>query len=377
MAVLIRIFSISLLCLVCASCSGSGQPPQGEAPKVGVFQVFEKELRLQQTFPGRVIAYNTAEIRPQVGGIILKRAFEEGSLVNEGDILYEIDPAPYQAVLDKALAREKNLANLANRRKTLMVNRAVSRQEYEDAHYDWQQAKAELDTARLNLRYCTVKAPLSGKIGKSDITMGALVVAGQPLPMATIHQIDPVHVDIYPAVTQVAKLLGKGEKALASVVAGLVPDGGEAYPLLGNIQFIDNHVKEGTNTLGVRLVFANPKGALVPGMFARATLMDKESQSYRLVPQQAVFRNAEGQTQVWVVKDDTTAELRSVVLGESLGNVWVVLDGLVSGENVITEGHLRVRETAPVAPHPAQNIQLLFDFSDTPEDWEAFEQPIK
>lgn len=374
MAVLTRLFPTIFLCFLCLSCSDSGSPPQGEMPKVGVFQVFEKKLRLQQTFPGRVIAYNTAEIRPQVGGIILKRTFEEGSLVKEGDILYEIDPAPYQAVFDKALAREKNLENLAQRRKTLMVNKAVSRQEYEDAYYDWQQAKAELDTARLNLRYCTVKAPLSGKIGKSDITMGALVVADQPFPMATIHQIDPVHVDIYPAVAQVSKLLDKGDKALESVVAGLVPDGSKAYPLLGRIQFIDNHVKEGSNTLGIRLVFDNPKGVLVPGMFARATLMDKESQPYTLVPQQAVFRDAQGQTQVWVVKDDHMVELRSVIVGESLGNVWIVLDGLTPGENVVTEGHLRVREGAPVDQHSAQNIELLFDFSDEGLG-EAFQQP--
>ena len=158
-------------------------------------------------------------------------------------------------------------------------------------------------------------------------------------------------------------------------MVGLVPDGGAAYAHLGRIQFIDNHVKEGTNTLGVRLVFANPDGALVPGMFARATLMDKENQIYTLVPQQAVFRNAQGQTQVWVIKDDNTAELRPVTLGESVGNVWIVLEGLVPGENVVTEGHLRVREAVPVDPHPAQNVQLLFDFSDDAEDWEANNNP--
>lgn len=375
MAVLLRICSLTFFCAMFLACSDTTQAPQSQGPVVGVFEVFEKELRLHQTFAGRVVAYNTAEIRPQVGGIILKRTFEEGGMVKEGDVLYEIDPAPYQAVLDKALAREKNLGNLANRRHTLMLNKAVSRQEYEDAHYAWQQAKAELDTARLHVRYCTVKAPLSGKIGKSDITMGALVVADQPLPMATIHQVDPVHVDIFPAVGQVSKFLGKGEQALQNVVAGLTPDGGEQYPLLGRIQFIDNHVKEGTNTLGVRLVFANPEGALVPGMFARVALMDKEPQTYTLVPQQAVFRNAEGGTEVWVVQEDNSVESRPVVLGESIGNVWVVQEGLVRGEKVITEGHLRVRTGAHVSTQPAQNVDLLFDFSEKNGNWNQSSTP--
>lgn len=375
MAVFFRVFLTVMVCSICLSCSDSSRPAKDDVPVVGVFEVFSRQLRLSHTFPGRVVAFNTAEIRPQVGGIILKRTFDEGSIVKEGDILYEIDPAPYQAAYDKAVAREKNLGNLARRRKTLMSNNAVSRQEYEDAYYEWQQARAELDTARLHLHYCTVKAPLSGKVGKSDITMGALVVADQPSPLTTVHQIDPICVDIYPAIRQVSGLLGKSAEALENVVAGLAPDGGARYPLLGRILFLDNHVKEDTNTLGIRLVFDNPQGALLPGMFVRATLMDSEPALYTLVPQQAVFREASGQTQVWVVKEDGSVELRPVEVGEPLGNVWIVLEGLVAGEQVITEGHLRVRPGVSVKARPAENVRLVFGFIEGEEDWGKIENP--
>ena len=370
MAVLYRIICIVLL-FGLSACSPS-EPPQGhDAPVVGVFAVFEKKLRLSQTYPGRVVAYNTAEIRPQVSGIILARSFTEGAVVQEGDTLYTIDPAPYEAELKKAQAKERNLAHLATRRKQLIAHKAVSRQEYEDAHYQWQQAKAELVTAQLNLRYCTVKAPLQGKVGKSDITMGALVVADQPLPMTTIHQIDPVYVDIYPAIRQIGSLLANGEEAFKTITAGLTIEGSGKYSSMGSIQFVDNHVKEETSTLGIRLAFANPKGALLPGMFVRATLLAKEPQPYLLIPQQAVFRDSSGKTQVWVVKDDNSVELRPVSLGQALGNVWVVEDGVVLGEKLITEGLLRVRAGGMVSPKDAENVNISYDFTDAAESWET------
>lgn len=368
MIAVLRLILCFAVFLFVPACEHQDKAEPASPLSVGIFPVREKYVRLNQTFSGRTTPYNAAEIRPQINGIIQQRFFTEGAMVREGDPLYAIDPAPHAATLEKAVAKEKSLEVNTRRYKNLLPSKSVSYQDYEDSFYLWQQAKAEVAIAELTLRYCTIKAPLAGKIGKSVITMGALAVADQKEPLTTILQLDPIFVDINPEAAQAMRFIGTDEAALQSVSATLGLESGQSFPHSGKITFVDNHIRQDTNTIGIRLEFPNPDFLLLPGMFVRITIFEKTARPYCIVPQQAVSKDAGGQTQVWVVTDGNVAELRRVTQGQSIGNVWVVLEGLSPGENVVTEGQLRLRPGMAVTPREAKNVRLMFDFSGQTRD---------
>ena len=298
----------------CGQNSTGKAPPQAGPPEVAVVEVKPQRVAITTELPGRTSAYLVAEVRPQVGGIIQKRFFTEGSDVKAGDVLYQIDPATYQAAWDSAKAQlaraEANISTTrvrAERYKELVEIKAVSRQEYDDAAAALKQAEADIEagkaaveTARINLAYTKVTAPIAGRIGKSSVTVGALVMAGQGMPLATIQQIDPVYVDV----TQSSASLLRLQQSMASgtlkrdsanrAKVKLILEDGTPYPLEGALQFQDVTVDPTTGSYILRIVFPNPKRVLLPGMFARAVLEEGVNEQALLVPQQGVSRDPKG-----------------------------------------------------------------------------------
>ena len=319
--------------------------------------------------PGRTSAFNIAEVRPQVNGIVLKRKFEEGTLVKEGQELYEIDSAVYQANHDKVTANLKNLEKTMERAKELQATRAMSVQEYEDALYGWQRAKADLELARLDLVYCKVKAPLSGKIGFSNITVGALVTNGQPQALAVIEQVDPIYVDLNPSVPH---LLGKDQKKSdngdarlpfwQNAKVKLVLENGSTYQHIGTVKVLDNHVNEDTGTITLRAEFPNPDGILLPGMFVRAFVEEGMRKEGRLIPQQSLCRDMKGEPYVWVIGPDNKAEMRMIRAERSIGNFLLVDEGINAGERVVAEGLQYLTKGVSVKPIPVKNIKRKNSF---------------
>ncbi len=364
------IFLTALLMFSAAGCDGEKsagrQPP---SPEVGTYTVKSEPVTLTTELPGRTIACRVAEVRPQVNGIVQKRLFEEGSLVREGAGLYRIDSAVYRASYDKALARLQNTERTAGRLSTLKDRQSLSAQDYEDALYAWEQAKADAELARLNLEYCQVNAPLSGRIGRSNITEGALVTNGQAQALAVIQQIDPIYVDLTPAVSRILKADRRMETAGADssffqgAEVSLILEDGSPYPLTGRIKFLDNEVDQGTGSVALRAEFPNPDGKLLPGMFVRARVVESVRRDAALVPQQALTRDREGRALVWVVTDGGLAERREVTAERTVGNTWLVTAGLADGERVVTEGLGRLSPGLAVTPREAGNVnvQLAFD----------------
>lgn len=348
----------SILFLLFTACQNTEEAPNSAPPRVGVYPVEVKEIIPFHSYSGRLVAYNTAEVRPQVGGIILKREFEEGSLVKKGDILYEIDPAPYMADLNKVKATLKSREKTTERYKRLLKTQSVGYQDYEDIFFQWQESIAELAIAELNLEYCTLKAPLDGKIGKSNITMGALVVKDQPQELATIQQLDPIYLDLNPPATEILKLVDPKNELFKNARVKIWLENGDLYPQEGQIKFIDNHVKKDTNTLGLRASFPNESHQLLPGMFVRARIYEDMPKKHTIIPQQALFRDSKGSPQVYVVGSDNIAELRLVELSHSLGNTWVISSGLKDGELLVSEGLLRVRPGMLLDPKKSDHIKL-------------------
>ncbi len=300
--------------LVLAGCGRSQQAPPAPVPEVATVTVQPQELVLTTELPGRTSAYLVAEIRPQVNGIIQKRLFKEGSDVKVGEVLYQIDPAPFQAALDSAKAAlAKSEANLRvtrlkfERYKGLLAEKAVSQQDYDDRDAALKQAEAEIEygkaaveTARINLDYTRVTAPISGRIGKSNVTDGALVTAYQPLPLATIQQLDPIYVDVLQSTTELLRLKSRLEanrlhqNGTNQNAIKLMLEDGTAYPLEGALQFRDVTVDQSTGSVVLRAVFPNPDGVLLPGMFVRAVVKEGTNARAMLIPQQAVSRDPKG-----------------------------------------------------------------------------------
>ena len=361
---LLSAIAISALLLLpgCNDASQTGQ--SAPAPEVGVYTVKSEPVPLSTELPGRTTAFRVAEVRPQVSGIVLKRKFEEGAMVKEGDELYQIDPDVYKANYDKAVANMENLERVAKRKQSLVAQKSISAQDYEDALYAWEQAKADVELARLNLTYCQVKAPLSGRIGRSNITEGALVTNGQAQAMAVINQVNPMFVDLTPAMTQLLKTestfrSGQAEPAFfQDAEVWLTLEDGSVYPLAGKIKFLDNAVDQGTGTVTLRAEFPNPDGRLLPGMYVRARVQEGIVPDGKVVPQQALFRDIKGAPQVWVVGEDNIVEARSVKADRTLGNTWLVTDGLEAGDKVVTEGLQRLVNGIAVSPRDAGNIDI-------------------
>ena len=351
--------------------AGAGGMGMGGPAEVGYVVAQSQPVGLTTELAGRTSAFLVSEVRPQVGGVIKARLFEEGSIVRAGQSLYQIDPATYQAAVNSASAAlaqaqaQANAAKLkADRYKTLVETGAVSKQDNDDAQAAAAQTaaavavqKAALDTARINLNYTRVAAPISGRIGKSAVTPGALVTAGQAAPLATVQDLSKVYVDLTQTSAELLKLRrqfasGKvGRSGSAQVTLKL--EDGSTYPIPGRLEFSDITVDPGTGSIGLRAVFPNPNGALLPGMYVRAVLSQGVASSGILVPQGAIQRDPKGNAQVTVVGARGGAEPRPVTLGQTVGDKWLVTSGLNAGDKVITEGLQKLRPGAPIKPVPA------------------------
>lgn len=350
----------------------SGGPPQAGIPEVAVVTVQPERVMLTTELPGRTSAYLIAEVRPQVGGIILQRLFTEGSDVKAGEVLYQIDPAVYQATYNSAKAAlsgaEANLIPIrlkAGRYAELVTINAVSQQENDDASAALKQAeadveagKAAVETARINLAYTRVTAPISGRIGRSSVTNGALVTASQPAALATIQQLSPIYVDVTQSSADLLRLkqnlasgLLKSNGAAQATVRLLLEDG-SPYPLPGTLKFSEVTVDQSTGSITLRAVFPNPKHTLLPGMFVRAILEEGVNEHAILVPQQGVTRNLAGNAMVMVVGSEEKVEPRVIKVLRTVGENWLVSEGLKAGDRVILEGLQKARPGTPVKAVP-------------------------
>ncbi len=347
-------------------------PQQMPPPEVGVITVKPQHVALTTELPGRTSAYYVAEVRPQVGGIILKRLFTEGSDVKAGAVLYQIDPAIYQAAyastkaaLSRAEANAVPLRLKAERYGQLVEINAVSKQDSDDtsaqlkqAEADIEAAKAALETARINLAYTKITAPISGRIGRSSVTDGALVTANQPVALATIQQLSTVYVDVTQSSAELLKLkqnlasglMKKGGADQARVK--LVLEDGNAYPLEGTLKFSEVTVDQSTGSIILRAIFPNPKQTLLPGMFVRAVIEEGVNDRAILVPQQGVTRTPQGDAMVMVVGAEEKVEPRTIKVARTVGDSWLVSEGLNTGDRVILEGIQRARPGTPVKAVP-------------------------
>ncbi len=356
--------------------SGCDRGPQAAPPppvaEVATVTVQPQRVVLTTELPGRTSSYRIAEIRPQVNGLILKRLFTEGSDVQVGQELYQIDPAPFQATLNNAQAAlgraEATLPAIrlkADRFKEAVVDRAVSQQALDDANAALKQAEADVlywramvETASINLAYAKVVSPISGRIGRSAVTDGAIVTAYQPVPLATIQQLDPIYVDVSQSTAEWLRLqrhLEQGhlrpDGANGNKVQ-LILDDGTKYPLEGTLQFRDVSVDLTSACVILRMVFPNPNGVLLPGMFVRAVVIEGVSEQAILIPQQAVSRDPRGNPMALVVDGDGKVGQKMLVLDRSIGDQWLVSTGLASGDRVIVEGMQKVRPGAAVKEVP-------------------------
>ena len=336
---------------------------------VGVYTVRAQPLILTTDLPGRTSAFRVAEVRPQVSGILQKRSFVEGTEVKLGQQLYQIDPRTYEAQLRRAEANRTSAENLARRYETLLNTKAVSKQQYDDALAAWKQAEADYQVARIDVQYTRVLSPISGRIGRSAVTEGALVTNGQAQSLATVTQLDPIYVDVTQPIT---KLLGL-QKALESgrlqktgenqTEVSLTLDDGSAYPLQGTLKFSEVSVDPTTGSVTLRAEFPNPNRKLLPGMFVHALLKEGVQKAAILVPQQAISRDTRGVPNVWVVKADNTIESREVQTLRTVGNAWLISKGVTEGERIVTEGVQRVRSGIAVNAVEAKNVNLTDGFT--------------
>lgn len=365
-----------LLCIAAAaaltSCSRTQAPPPPPVPEVATVTVVRQPVLLTIELPGRTSPYRIAEIRPQVNGLIQKRLFTEGSDVKAGQELYQIDPAPFQAALDNAKAAlgraEANLPAIqvrANRYKEALADKAVSQQDFDDvsaalkqAEADIQYYKAMVETARINLNYAHVVSPISGRIGTSTVTDGAIVTAYQPLALASIQQLDPIYVDVPQSTTELLRLqrrLEDGRLTSGGTNGGqvqLILGDGTKYPLEGTLQFRDVSVDPTTASVILRMVFPNPNGVLLPGMFVRAVVKEGINDRAILIPQQAVLRDPKGNPLVLLVDASGKVEQRMLGLDRALGDQWLVSSNLAPGDRVIVEGIQKARPRDPVKEVP-------------------------
>jgi membrane fusion protein (multidrug efflux system) len=361
---------LPLSALILAACKPTEQvADQAAAVKVGYYTVIEAPLALTTDLPGRTSAYRVAEVRPQVAGILERRLFTEGSEVKQGQALYQIDPRTYIAQQARAEANLRSARNLAERYERLLKSRAVSQQQYDDAVATWKQAAADKQVADINVQYTKVLSPISGRIGRSAMTEGALVTNGQIGAMATVNQLDPIYVDVTQSITRILELkraVKSGDlKNTGSDQAevSLTLDDGSAYPLSGTLKFSEVSVDQGTGSVTLRAVFPNPDRALLPGMFVHAQVKEGVRERALLVPQQAIRRDSRGVATAWVVTDDNHVEQRDLETVRTVGNAWLVDSGVRPGERVITEGLQHVQADSLVDAQPATRVELKAAFT--------------
>ncbi len=360
--------AVSLTLAACGQGKGgaAGGMGAGGPTPVGVVVVKTEPVTLTSELQGRTSAYLVSEVRPQVGGIVKARLFQEGSYVRAGQPLYQIEPATFQASLNSAqagLAQAQatyTAAKLkADRYKELVAVNAVSKQDNDDAQAAAQQAsanvaaqKAAVENARINLGWTRVVAPISGRIGKSSVTPGALVTASQATALATIQNLDKIYVDLTQSSAELLQLqrdLAGGQLGRSgSAQVSLKLEDGSTYPVQGRLEFADVTVDQTTGSFGLRATFDNPNGALLPGMYVRATLGKGVASNGVLIPQAGVSRDPKGNATVTVVGAKGVAEIRPITVGQTIGDKWLVTSGLKVGDQVIVEGLQKVRPGAPV-----------------------------
>ena len=363
-----------------------GPPPSPGTPEVGVLSVQAQRVVFSTELPGRTAPFMIAEIRPQVSGIVQKRSFTEGSTVKAGQVLYLIDPATYRATYNSDLAAlakaEASLTSvrLKNERyKELAALDAVSRQDYDDAvsslgesRADVASAKANVESSRINLAYTQVNAPITGRIGKSGITPGALVTANQTSTMATIQQLDPIYVDVTQpsaALLRLKKSLSNGEIQKSGATAAKVRlklEDGSLYTLEGTLEFSDVTVDQDTGAITLRAVFPNPNADLLPGMYVRAVLEECFKEQGLLVPQQSVSRDSTGKPMAYVVGKDNTLERRELTTDRAIGDQWLISSGLNVGDQLVVDGQQRASAGVKVktVPWKPQSVAAVATPSD-------------
>jgi membrane fusion protein (multidrug efflux system) len=366
---------ISALLFVLAACSktaDSSPPEQGQMPpaEVTVVTLKTERVALQTELPGRTTASLTSEVRPQITGILKARLFTEGAKVKAGQPLYQIEPAQYRAAVDSAAAdlesakAQVEAARVKNERFAgLLKIEGVSKQEADDARFALAQAQAAvaqrtaaLEMAHINLGYTQITAPIGGSVGKSSITAGALVTAGQPAPLAIIRALDPIFVDLTESSEQWLRLraqVGAGALQAGSTAVKLVLPDGSLYPLDGKLQFAEVAVDESTGTVTLRATFPNPDDTLLPGMYVRARLDEAVDQNAILAPQQGIGHDAKGNATAMVVTPAGTVEARTLVATRAIGDRWLVEAGLKDGDKLIVEGLNKVGPGMPVHANEA------------------------
>jgi membrane fusion protein, multidrug efflux system len=369
----------SMLLLAACSQSDARNPAGGGAGapvQVGYVVVQPTSVPIEQNLPARVAASQISEVRPQVSGVIQRRLFSEGAVVRQGETLYQIDPSLYQAQAAQAAANLQSAraaAQAANARaaryRPLAQSGWVSQQDLADVVAQSRQANAAiaqneavLRSAQISLRYARVPAPITGRIGLSTVTEGALVTADQAAPLTTITQLDPINVDIQQSATALLALrrsLAQGGAVPAAAQVRLTLPDGSDYGQTGTVQFSEVIVNEQTGAVTLRARFPNPQSVLLPGMFVTAHFAQAIDTTAFLVPQQAVSRDPRGNATLWVVAPGNTAVQRTVVTGRTQGAYWVVTQGLAPGEKVIVQGAASLRDGAPVRPMPAAAPQRI------------------
>ena len=420
-ASMMRIAPVLIVSFLAISCDFRQQPPPpAPTPKVSVVTLQARKVRLSTELPGRTSSYRIAEIRPQVSGLLQKRLFTEGSDVKAGQVLYQIDPDPFQAIVDNAAANlaamlkstdqaraalKASVADVARLRVTLELAQK-NRDRYEAAHKknavstlqrdqavteakaaestltaaeaqvgssreavavaeaNIQQAQAALKTARINLGYTRVTAPISGRIGRSNVTEGAIITAYQPVAMTTIQQLDPIYVDVPQSTTELLRLKQRVKEGRIhqdgtdQQVVRLILENDTEYAQEGSLQFSDVTVDPTTGSVILRVVFPNPDNTLLPGMFVRAILNEGVNQQAILVPQQGVSRDHRGNPVALVVDDKSKVEMRSLTIDRAMGDKWLVTAGLNPGDRVIVEGLLRLQPGTTVETVPFSESRL-------------------
>lgn len=354
---------IALTTVVLNGCKQELPPPPRQTPQVGVVTLESQPYVLTHELPGRTAAYRIAEVRPQVDGIIQKRLFSEGGEVKAGQQLYQIDAAVYEATLKEAEAGLASSRSLAERYAVLVKSRAVSQQAYDEAQAASLQAEASLEKARIDLRYTKVLAPISGRIGRSAVTEGALVSNGQAQIMATIHQLDPIYVDVLQPARELLALRrdlasGRLERVGDNTAkVTLILEDGSEYGQEGRLEFSEVAVDESTGSVTLRAVFPNPDRELLPGMFVHARLFGGLKSGAILAPQQGVTRNTKGEATAMLVNAQNKVELRTLRVERAVGNRWLVDEGLIPGDRLITEGLQFIRPGIEVKAVPAGNVR--------------------
>ena len=379
---------LAAMLLLTACGSGSGDPSSagrggrggrgglGGTPTVGYVVVQQGTAPIVQDLPGRVSAFQTSDVRPQVNGIIQRRLFQEGSVVHQGQTLYQIDPSIYnaqaaqaQANVQAARAQAEAARTLAARYKPLVQQQAISKQDYTNAVAQARQADAAvaqqtaaLRTAQINQRYTRVPAPITGRVGLSNFTEGALVTSGQTQPLTTITRLDPVYVDIQESAADLLSLrqsLAQGGAVPTTAQVHLILPDGSDYGFTGTVEFSEVVVDPNTGTVTIRARFPNPQSILLPGMFVRARFAQAIDRSAFLVPQQAITRDPQGNATLFVVGPGNRAVQRTVVAERTQGVYWVVREGLAPGEKIITQGTANLKDGAEVKPVPASSPQKV------------------